>query len=405
MKFVDEVSIFVKAGDGGNGMMSFRREKFIEKGGPNGGDGGDGGSIYLEADENLNTLVDYRYTRRFHAQNGQKGGSTDCTGAKGEDLILPVPVGTTVIDAATQEIMGDLTKAGQRLLVAQGGWHGLGNTRFKSSTNRAPRQTTPGKPGDARDLKLELKVLADVGLLGLPNAGKSTFIRSVSAAKPKVADYPFTTLVPNLGVVSVGRYKSFVIADIPGLIEGAAEGAGLGIRFLKHLARTRLLLHLVDMVPPDGSDPADAAEIILHELEKFSPALMQRDRWLVLNKADQLLDEERDERMRQVVERLDWKGPVFVISALESDGTEALAQAIMRYLDERTLRIAEDPQYAEALAELDRQIEDEARARLQELDDQRALRRAGVKAADEVDDDDFDDDDDDEGGAEIFYVR
>ena len=405
MKFVDEVSIFVKAGDGGNGMMSFRREKFIEKGGPNGGDGGDGGSIYLEADENLNTLVDYRYTRRFHAQNGQKGGSTDCTGAKGEDLILPVPVGTTVIDAATQEIMGDLTKAGQRLLVAQGGWHGLGNTRFKSSTNRAPRQTTPGKPGDARDLKLELKVLADVGLLGLPNAGKSTFIRSVSAAKPKVADYPFTTLVPNLGVVSVGRYKSFVIADIPGLIEGAAEGAGLGIRFLKHLARTRLLLHLVDMVPPDGSDPADAAEIILHELEKFSPALMQRDRWLVLNKADQLLDEEREERMRQVVERLGWKGPVFVISALESDGTEALAQAIMRYLDERTLRIAEDPQYAEALAELDRQIEDEARARLQELDDQRALRRAGVKAADEVDEDDFDGDDDDEGGAEIFYVR
>ena len=405
MKFVDEVSIFVKAGDGGNGMMSFRREKFIEKGGPNGGDGGDGGSVYLEADENLNTLVDYRYTRRFHAQNGQKGGSTDCTGAKGEDLILPVPVGTTVIDAATQEIRGDLTKAGQRLLVAQGGWHGLGNTRFKSSTNRAPRQTTPGKPGDARDLKLELKVLADVGLLGLPNAGKSTFIRSVSAAKPKVADYPFTTLVPNLGVVSVGRYKSFVIADIPGLIEGASEGAGLGIRFLKHLARTRLLLHLVDMAPLDGSDPADAAEVILNELEKFSPALTQRDRWLVLNKADQLLEEEREERVRQVVERLDWKGPVFVISALESEGTEALSQAIMRYLDERAVRIAEEPEYAEALAELDRQIEDEARARLQELDDQRALRRAGVKSVEEADDDDFDDDDDDEGGAEIIYVR
>ncbi len=405
MKFVDEVSIFVKAGDGGNGMMSFRREKFIEKGGPNGGDGGDGGSVYLEADENLNTLGDYRYTRRFQAQNGQKGGSTDCTGAKGEDLILLVPVGTTVIDAATQEIMGDLTKAGQRLLVAQGGWHGLGNTRFKSSTNRAPRQTTPGKPGDARDLKLELKVLADVGLLGLPNAGKSTFIRSVSAAKPKVADYPFTTLVPNLGVVSVGRYKSFVIADIPGLIEGASEGAGLGIRFLKHLARTRLLLHLVDMAPLDGSDPADAAEVILHELEKFSPALTQRDRWLVLNKADQLLEEEREERVRQVVERLDWKGPVFVISALESEGTEALSQAIMRYLDERAVRIAEEPEYAEALAELDRQIEDEARARLQELDDQRALRRAGVKSVEEADDDDFDDDDDDEGGAEIIYVR
>ncbi|MEW6310356.1 MAG: Obg family GTPase CgtA [Pseudomonadota bacterium] len=405
MKFVDEVSIHVKAGDGGNGMMSFRREKFIEKGGPNGGDGGDGGSVYLEADENLNTLVDYRYTRRFTAPNGQKGGSTDCTGAKGDDLILPVPVGTTVIDAATQEIMGDLTKAGQRLLVAQGGWHGLGNTRFKSSTNRAPRQTTPGKPGEARDLKLELKVLADVGLLGLPNAGKSTFIRSVSAAKPKVADYPFTTLVPNLGVVSVGRFKSFVIADIPGLIEGASEGAGLGIRFLKHLARTRLLLHLVDIAPVDGSDPADAAESIIGELEKFSPALTQRDRWLVLNKADQLLDDEREARVSSVVERLDWKGPVFVISALEREGTEELSQAIMRYLDERALRMAEEPAYAEQLAELDRQIEDEARARLQELDDQRALRRAGVKAVDEVDDDDFDDDDDDEDGAEIFYVR
>lgn len=401
MKFVDEVSIHVKAGDGGNGMMSFRREKFIEKGGPNGGDGGDGGSVYLEADENLNTLVDYRYTRRFTAPNGQKGGSTDCTGAKGDDLILPVPVGTTVIDAATQEIMGDLTKAGQRLLVAQGGWHGLGNTRFKSSTNRAPRQTTPGKPGEARDLKLELKVLADVGLLGLPNAGKSTFIRSVSAAKPKVADYPFTTLVPNLGVVSVGRFKSFVIADIPGLIEGASEGAGLGIRFLKHLARTRLLLHLVDIAPVDGSDPADAAETIIGELEKFSPALTQRDRWLVLNKADQLLDDEREARVSSVVERLDWKGPVFVISALEREGTEELTQAIMRYLDERALRMAEEPAYAEQLAELDRQIEDEARARLQELDDQRALRRAGVKAVDEVDDDD----DDDEDGAEIFYVR
>ena len=405
MKFVDEVSIFVKAGDGGNGMMSFRREKFIEKGGPNGGDGGDGGSVYLEADVNLNTLVDYRYTRRFNAPNGQKGGSTECTGAKGDDLILPVPVGTTVIDAATQDVIGDLTKPGQRLLVAQGGWHGLGNTRFKSSTNRAPRQTTPGKPGDARDLKLELKVLADVGLLGLPNAGKSTFIRSVSAAKPKVADYPFTTLIPNLGVVSVGRYKSFVIADIPGLIEGAAEGAGLGIRFLKHLARTRLLLHLVDMAPLDESDPADAAEVILNELDKFSPALMQRDRWLVLNKADQLLEEDREECVRRVVERLEWTGPVFVISALEREGTEALTQAIMRYLDERTMRIAEEPAYAEALAELDQQIEDEARARLQELDDQRALRRAGVKAAADVDDDDFDDDDDDEGGAEIFYVR
>ncbi|WP_134605089.1 Obg family GTPase CgtA, partial [Pseudomonas aeruginosa] len=338
MKFVDEVSIHVKAGDGGNGLMSFRREKFIEKGGPNGGDGGDGGSIYLEADVNLNTLVDYRYTRRFDAQRGENGGSKDCTGAKGDDLILPVPVGTTVIDANTQEIIGDLTEPGQRLMVAQGGWHGLGNTRFKSSTNRAPRQTTPGKPGEARDLKLELKVLADVGLLGLPNAGKSTFIRAVSAAKPKVADYPFTTLVPNLGVVSVGRYKSFVVADIPGLIEGAAEGAGLGIRFLKHLARTRILLHLVDMAPLDESDPADAAEVIVRELGRFSPALTERERWLVLNKMDQILDPaEREARKQAVIERLGWEGPVYVISALERDGTEALSQDIMRYLDERTL--------------------------------------------------------------------
>lgn len=405
MKFVDEVSIHVKAGDGGNGLMSFRREKFIEKGGPNGGDGGDGGSIYLEADENLNTLVDYRYTRRFDAQRGENGGSKDCTGHKGDDLILPVPVGTTIIDANTQEIIGDLTRAGQRLRVVQGGWHGLGNTRFKSSTNRAPRQTSPGKPGEARDLKLELKVLADVGLLGLPNAGKSTFIRAVSAAKPKVADYPFTTLVPNLGVVSVGRYKSFVVADIPGLIEGAAEGAGLGIRFLKHLARTRLLLHLVDMAPLDESDPAVAAETIIHELSKFSPALADRDRWLVLNKADQVLDEEREARMQDVIRRINWTGPVFVISALEREGTEALSQEIMRYLDERNLRIAEDPAFAEALVELDQRIEDEARARLQALDDQRALRRAGVKSVDDISDEEFDDFEEDEDGPEIIYVR
>ncbi len=403
MKFVDEVLISVKAGDGGNGMMSFRREKFIEKGGPNGGDGGDGGSVYIEADENLNTLVDYRYTRRFVAQNGQKGGSNDCTGQKGEDTILPVPVGTTVIDAQTQEIIGDLIEPGQRLLVARGGWHGLGNTRFKSSVNRAPRQTTPGKPGEARELKLELKVLADVGLLGLPNAGKSTFIRSVSAAKPKVADYPFTTLVPNLGVVSVGRYKSFVVADIPGLIEGASDGAGLGIRFLKHLARTRLLLHLVDMAPIDGSDPAESAQVIVEELRRFSPALAERDRWLVLNKADQLLDDEREACMRRVVEALDWEGPVFVISALEREGTEELSQAIMRYLDERAERLAEDPEFAEQLGELDARIEAEARARLQAHYDQRALRRAGLKNVDE-DDDDFDDDEDDGDGPEIFYV-
>lgn len=405
MKFVDEVSIYVKAGDGGNGMMSFRREKFIEKGGPNGGDGGDGGSVYIEADENLNTLVDYRYTRRFLAQNGEKGGSTDCTGSKGDDLILPVPVGTTVIDSSTQEVIGDLTKPGQRLLVAQGGWHGLGNTRFKSSTNRAPRQTTPGKPGDARDLKLELKVLADVGLLGLPNAGKSTFIRSVSAAKPKVADYPFTTLVPNLGVVSVERYKSFVVADIPGLIEGASEGAGLGIRFLKHLARTRLLLHLVDMAPLDLTDPAEAAVTIVEELAKFSPALAERDRWLVLNKSDQMLEEEREARVAEIVERLDWKGPVYVISALAHEGTERLCFDIMDYLEARAERIQENPEFAAEVAALNQRIEDEARARLQALDDQRALRRSGVKAVGAEEDDGFWDEEDDEDGPEIIYVR
>lgn len=404
MKFVDEVSIFVKAGDGGNGMMSFRREKFIEKGGPNGGDGGDGGSVFLEADENLNTLIDYRYTRKFNARNGEKGGSTDCTGAKGEDLILPVPVGTTVIDVATQEVIGDLVKAGQRLMVAQGGWHGLGNTRFKSSTNRAPRQTTPGKPGEARDLKLELKVLADVGLLGLPNAGKSTFIRAVSAAKPKVADYPFTTLVPNLGVVSVDRFKSFVVADIPGLIEGASEGAGLGIRFLKHLARTRLLLHLVDMAPLDESDPAEAAQTIIDELGRFSPALAERDRWLVLNKMDQIPEEEREALKADIVARLNWQGPVYVISAIGRDGTERITRDIMHYLEVRAERIAEDPQFAGALAELDQRIEDEARARLQALDDQRALRKSGVRSVEDVDEDDFFDEDDDDG-PEIIYVR
>lgn len=406
MKFVDEVSIRVKAGDGGNGCMSFRREKFIENGGPNGGDGGDGGSIFMVADVNLNTLVDYRYTRHFDAERGSNGGSADCTGRKGEELVLRVPVGTTIIDATTQEIIGDLTRDGQRLMVAQGGWHGLGNTRFKSSTNRAPRQTTPGKPGDQRDLKLELKVLADVGLLGLPNAGKSTFIRSVSAAKPKVADYPFTTLVPNLGVVSVDRWKSFVVADIPGLIEGASDGAGLGIRFLKHLARTRLLLHLVDMAPLDESSAPDAAEVIVNELEKFSPSLAERDRWLVLNKCDQILEEEQEARKQEIVDRLEWTGPVYVISAIAKEGTEQLTRDIMRYLEERSQRIAEEPGYAEELAELDQRIEDEARAQLQALDDQRALRRSGVKSVHDIGDDDWDEEDvDDEDGPEIIYVR
>ncbi|MBL4834870.1 MAG: Obg family GTPase CgtA [Pseudomonas sp.] len=401
MKFVDEVSITVKAGDGGNGCMSFRREKFIPKGGPDGGDGGDGGSIYLVAAENCNTLVDYRYTRRFNAQRGENGRGKDCSGAKGEDMVLEVPIGTTVIDAGTQEIIGDLTEAGQRLLVAQGGFHGLGNTRYKSSVNRAPRQTSQGSLGDQRDLKLELKVLADVGLLGLPNAGKSTFIRSVSAAKPKVADYPFTTMVPNLGVVDVGQLRSFVIADIPGVIAGAAEGAGLGTRFLKHLSRTHLLLHLVDMVPPDDSDPVEAIETIIHELGKFSPALTLRERWLVLNKCDQLMEDEQQALLDDVVERLEWEGPVYVISASERQGTDELAKDVMNWLDERTLRMQDDEEYAAEVRALDQQIEDEARAHIQALDDRKALRKQGLLS----DDDEEDDEDDDEDGPEVFYVH
>jgi len=404
MKFVDEVSITVKAGDGGNGCMSFRREKFIPKGGPDGGDGGDGGSIFLEADANWNTLVDYRYTRRFNAQRGENGRGSDCTGAKGEDMVLLVPVGTTVIDAGTQEIIGDLTEAGQRLLVAQGGFHGLGNTRFKSSVNRAPRQTSNGSLGELRDLKMELKVLADVGLLGLPNAGKSTFIRSVSAAKPKVADYPFTTMVPNLGVVDVGQLRSFVIADIPGVIAGAADGAGLGTRFLKHLSRTRLLLHLVDMAPLDQADPVESVETILHELGKFSPALTMRERWLVLNKCDQLLEDEQQAVLDDVVERLEWEGPVFVISASERQGTAELAKAVMNWLDERVRLIEDDEEYAAEVAALDQQIEDEARAHIQALDDRRALRKQGI-VVDGEDEDEDSDDEDDEDGPEIFYVH
>ena len=373
------------------------------KGGPDGGDGGDGGSIFLEADANWNTLVDYRYTRRFNAQRGENGRGSDCTGAKGEDMVLLVPVGTTVIDAGTQEIIGDLTEAGQRLLVAQGGFHGLGNTRFKSSVNRAPRQTSNGSLGELRDLKMELKVLADVGLLGLPNAGKSTFIRSVSAAKPKVADYPFTTMVPNLGVVDVGQLRSFVVADIPGVIEGAAEGAGLGTRFLKHLSRTRLLLHLVDMAPLDQADPVESVETIVHELGKFSPALTMRERWLVLNKCDQLLEDEQQAVLDDVVERLEWEGPVFVISASERQGTAELAKAVMNWLDERVRLIEDDEEYAAEVAALDQQIEDEARSHIQALDDRRALRKQGivVDGEDEGDDDEGDDED----GPEIFYVH
>ncbi len=333
MKFVDEVTITVKAGDGGNGVASFRSEKFVRWGGPDGGDGGDGGSVYLEATDSVNTLVDYRYVRRYEAQRGENGGSRDCTGAKGEDVVLRVPVGTRVTDDTTGELIGDITEPGQRLLVARGGWHGLGNSRFKSSINRAPRQITKGKLGELRELRMEIQVLADVGLLGLPNAGKSTFIRAVSAAKPKVADYPFTTLVPNLGVVRLAGEKSFVVADIPGVIEGAAEGAGLGVRFLKHLSRCRVLLHLVDICPVDESDPVHNARAIVEELRKFSPALADKPRWLVLNKIDQMTDEDAAERCDAILAALDWDGPVYRISGLGRIGTDELCQAIGAYLD------------------------------------------------------------------------
>lgn len=335
MKFVDEATIHVEAGSGGNGCMSFRREKFIPFGGPDGGDGGDGGSVYLIADEGINTLVDFRTKRRFRAESGRGGSGGNCTGKAGEDCHVRVPVGTEVIDVQTQELIGDLTAPGQTMLVARGGAHGLGNARFKSSTNRAPRKTTKGKPGEERELHLELKVLADVGLLGLPNAGKSTLIRAVSAARPKVADYPFTTLHPNLGVVRAGEHRSFVIADIPGVIEGAAEGAGLGLQFLKHLSRTRLLLHLVDICPPgDVSDPVNDVRIIEQELAKFSPELAQRERWLVLNKVDLLPQAEREQRCADIVARLGWTGPVFRVSALNHDGTQELIFKIMDHIQQ-----------------------------------------------------------------------
>ena len=343
MKFVDEVKIRVCAGNGGDGCASFRREKFIPFGGPDGGDGGDGGSVYLIADPHLNTLVDYRYTRSFNAERGQNGMGRQRTGKTGVDLELPVPVGTVASDLDTGEVIGDLVEAGQRLLVAQGGHHGLGNIHFKSSTNRAPRHCTPGTPGEERRLKLELKLLADVGLLGTPNAGKSTFIRAVSAARPKVADYPFTTLYPKLGVVSIAPHQSFVVADIPGLIEGAAEGAGLGIRFLKHLARTHLLLHLVDIAPPEG-DPVEQVQVIERELAKFSPELAEQTRWLVLNKIDLLPPEERQARCEDIVQRLGWTGPVFQVSALSGEGARALTHAIMACLERQAALAAEGGQ-------------------------------------------------------------
>jgi GTP-binding protein len=334
MKFVDEATIRVQAGNGGNGCLSFRREKYIERGGPDGGDGGDGGSVYLVASTSLNTLADFRVARTFRAESGQTGAGQNKTGRSGADLDVMVPIGTAVHDVDTGELICDLTEPEQRQRVTDGGIHGQGNTRFKSSVNRAPRKTTNGTDGESRNLSLELKVLADVGLLGMPNAGKSTLISAMSSAKPRIADYPFTTLHPNLGVVRVGRLQSFVMADIPGLIEGAAEGAGLGIQFLRHLQRTGLLLHIVDIAPLDSNiEPADEVLAIQNELHKFSADLTDKPRWLIINKIDLLDEEDRAEARRKLLEKTAWTGPVFEVSAATGEGTEALGQAIMRRLE------------------------------------------------------------------------
>jgi GTP-binding protein len=334
MKFIDEAKIFVKAGDGGDGVVSFRREKYIPMGGPDGGDGGDGGSVYVVGSNNLNTLSDFRHTRRFVAKRGGNGAGNNRTGAKGEDVVIEVPLGTVVTTVEQGELLADVSSVGEPMLIARGGFHGLGNTRYKSSTNRAPRQFSKGSKGEQFELKLELKLIADVGLLGMPNAGKSTFIRAVSAARPKVADYPFTTLYPNLGVVSVGRHRSFVVADIPGLIEGAADGVGLGIRFLKHLQRTRLLLHIIDVLPGPGEDGAvESAQKILRELRRYDESLYGKPRWLVLNKIDLLAEDEQAEVCDEIARGLDWDGPLYRVSAISGEGVQPLCEDIMTFLE------------------------------------------------------------------------
>lgn len=392
MRFVDEALIRIQAGKGGNGCMSFRREKFIPLGGPDGGDGGSGGSVFLQADESLNTLSDYRYQVTFRAKNGAGGRGRDCSGKGGEDLVLRVPVGTSAFDEETGELIGELTRVNELLLVAQGGRGGLGNTHFKSSTNRAPRQTIPGTPGEERQLRLELNVIADVGLLGLPNAGKSSLIRTISAARPKVADYPFTTLAPSLGVVGLDNHRSFVVADIPGLIEGAAMGAGLGIRFLKHLMRTRLLLHMVDILPPEG-DPVEHARVVQQELENFSPTLAEHERWLVLNKIDLIPEKERKKKVQSMVKALRWKGPVYAVSSINGEGTDKLVYDIMDFIEAYRVRLA-TPDFAESENQRMRQIHEEGRTSIQQIAD---LRKGSVED-DDYDDDDFDD-------VEVAYVR
>jgi len=390
MKFVDEATILVVAGDGGNGCVSFRREKYIPKGGPDGGDGGDGGDVYLIADENLNTLIDYRFEKSFRAERGQNGQSRDCTGKRGKDIVVKVPVGTRVIDQGTGETLGDMTRHGQKLMVGKGGWHGLGNTRFKSSVNRSPRQKTMGTPGEKRDLQLELMLLADVGMLGLPNAGKSTFIRAVSAAKPKVADYPFTTLVPSLGVVRMDSEQSFVVADIPGLIEGAAEGAGLGIRFLKHLERCRVLLHLIDIDPIDESDPIENARIILGELEKYSDKLFNKPRWLVFNKIDLLSEEEAQSRAKAIADALGWEGKYYLISAASRTGVNELCWDVMSFINA-------NPKESE--------LEEKQPEKVEFMWDD--YHKEAIENAVEVEDEEWDEDwdDEDDEGVEIIYQR
>ncbi|MCA3002785.1 MAG: GTPase ObgE [Rhodocyclaceae bacterium] len=352
MKFIDEARIEVHAGKGGNGSASMRREKYIAFGGPDGGDGGIGGSIYVVADCNINTLVDYRFARIFRAKDGASGRGADCNGAGADDVLLRVPVGTVIKDLATDEIIADLTYDKQRVLVAKGGRGGLGNINFKSSTNRAPRQFTKGTEGETKEIHFELKVLADVGLLGMPNAGKSTFIRAVSAARPKVAEYPFTTLHPNLGVVRVDDHRSFVIADVPGLIEGAAEGAGLGHQFLKHLQRTHLLLHLVDIAPYDDMiDPVKQAKALINELKKYDQALFEKPRWLVLNKMDLVDQHEADKRVQAIIKGLKWKAPVFTISAMKADGCKQLTFAILDHVEKQ--RAAASALAASAVTDLE----------------------------------------------------
>jgi GTP-binding protein len=384
MKFVDEAEITVEAGKGGNGCLSFRREKYIEKGGPDGGDGGDGGSVWLEADAALNTLVDFRFQPRYRAESGQPGQGRNCTGKGGDDLLVKVPVGTSVIDVDTEELIADLDHAGQQVMVAKGGFHGLGNTRFKSSINRAPRKTTNGTPGEVRRLQLQLRLVADVGLLGLPNAGKSTLIRAVSAARPKVADYPFTTLTPNLGVVSLGLERSFVMADIPGLINGASEGAGLGFRFLKHLSRTRLLLHLVDVLPVDGSDPVLAAREIAAELEKFSPTLAAKERWLVLNKVDLLDAEQVDELEQRLRQALDWQGDIFRISAISAEGCQELCGRLMDSIEQHRQLLQEDEEYRQAERDREQAMAFEIRRTIE-------ASKPAKRAVEDWDDEDWDD--------------